>query len=89
MKQVICTIRDSVSNVYGRPFFAVTRGSALRGFIDEVNNPAPENLLNKHPSDFELFELGTYDDSSAEFELHPQPLSVALAKNCIVSPDTE
>lgn len=84
----ICTIRDSVANTYGRPFFTATRGTALRSFIDMCNDtPSPDNPIAQHPEDYELFELGTFDDQTGRFDL-VEPVSLALVKNCKVAQDS-
>lgn len=57
---------DKALGAYSRPMFVQSRGQAIRAFGDEVNNP--EGEIHRHPSDYELFYLGTYDDSVAHFE---------------------
>ena len=54
MKQVICAVRDSAADVFGRPYFVPTAGVAIRSFTDEVNRQADENQFYKHPKDFAL-----------------------------------
>lgn len=76
---VVC-IRDRAADVFGTPNFVTSLGSAIRGFADEVNRPAENNMLNKHPEDFDMFHLGSYDDSSAEFKCGP-PKQIAVGKD--------
>ena len=52
MKQVICAVRDSAADVFGRPYFVPTAGVAIRSFTDEVNRGADDNQFYKHPKDF-------------------------------------
>ena len=80
MLPVICVVRDSASSCYMRPFYMVSEGMALRSFQDEVNRDADDNMMFRHPEDFELFSLGTFDDSDASFDLHRVPKSLATAK---------
>lgn len=68
---------DSKAGAYMRPFFDVSAGSAVRGFEDEVNNP--DSMLSRHPGDFTLFELGTWDDSNAQFKQQDAPLCLGVA----------
>lgn len=71
------TIRDSKANTFAAPFTAPTRGMALRMFADHVNDP--QTMPNKHPEDFELFELATYDDQAGTIDSHtPTQLGSAL-----------
>ena len=64
MKMVICSIRDSAADAYGRPFFLPSVGVAIRSFTDEVNRPSEDNQIYQHPEDFDLFELGEFDDTT-------------------------
>ena len=63
IKQVVCVF-DSAAQLYGQPFFVPAIGSAIRSIRDEVNRSATDNPLFQHPSDFELFHVGTFDDVS-------------------------
>lgn len=70
---VVCTVLDLVSQQYGRPFFTVSTGSAIRGFSDEVNEPHEQSVLYRHPDDFQLFCLGSFDDETGKFALDDVP----------------
>ena len=69
MKMVICSIRDSAADAYGRPFFLPSVGVAIRSFTDEVDRPSEDNQIYQHPEDFDLFELGEFDDTTGRFVL--------------------
>jgi len=73
MKLVICSVRDSAADAFGRPYFVPSVGVAIRSFTDEVNRENDDNPLNRHRKDFALYELGEYDDSTARFTCHDQP----------------
>lgn len=76
------TVRDTATDLFGRPFYSINVGHAVRGFTDQVNDPADgQNDLFKHSEDFELYELGTYDDSDASFQLHQKPKQICTAKS--------
>lgn len=81
MKLVMLAVRDSAANAFNRPFFVQTVGLGVRSFRDEVNRSESGNTMYEHPEDFELFELGTYDEDTAIFECLPQPRSVARASD--------
>lgn len=85
MKFTILCVRDRVSNVYGMPMFVVSIGSGIRSFSDEVNRVDANNVMNKHPGDFDLYFLGTYDDSNGEFVCDDQPRQVAIGKECLLT----
>jgi hypothetical protein len=73
MKLVIVSVRDSAADAFGRPYFVPSVGMALRSFTDEVNRASDDNPLNKHKKDFALYELGEYDDNTAQIVCHDQP----------------
>lgn len=82
MLMYMYTVRDSASKLFGRPFYCVNVGHAVRGFTDQVNDPATgQNDLFNHSDDFELFELGTYDDATAAFDIHAAPKAICTAKS--------
>ena len=57
-------IHDAKAEVYPRPFDSINHETAKRQFADLVNQDG--HLLNKHPSDFSLFCVGCYNESSGE-----------------------
>jgi hypothetical protein len=80
---IVASIRDNVAEIYGRPFFTATVGSAIRAFRDEIQRAAPDNDLYKHPTDFTLYELGTFDDSIGKLTMLAAPHNVAHGTNFI------
>lgn len=81
MKLIVLAIRDRAIDAFGRPMFMTATGAAIRGFGDEINDPRADNQMNKHPDDYDLYELGTWDDATGRFEQHEQPKQVAIGKN--------
>lgn len=65
MVLVVVSVRDSAVDAYSRPFYVPTIGMAVRSFQDEVNNP--ESPMYKHPADYTLFELATFDEDTGKF----------------------
>ncbi len=80
MKLVLCTVKDRAADAYGRPMFVPSVGVAIRSFSDEVNRKDPDNQLFNHSDDFDLYELGEFDDNSGLFALHDQPKLLSLGK---------
>lgn len=81
MKMVVCSLFDRGLMAYGRPMFVNHINQAHRSLIDEVNNAGSE--LNKHPEDYDLYELGEYDDSDASFALHKSPKMVVACSTLL------
>lgn len=57
----VFAVRDMKVEAFLQPFFSPSVGGALRAFGDAANDK--QCPFNKHPNDFVLFEIGTYDDS--------------------------
>lgn len=68
MKLLVCAIYDNVSDRWLPPFCQQTKGQAIRGFMDEVNRAAEDNILYRHCDDFVLFRIGEFDDSSGHID---------------------
>ncbi len=84
MKMVIVSILDTAAGAYGRPAFVASEGVAVRQFQDEVNRASEDNQLYKHPDDFQLFYLGTFDDNIGGMDLLAQPKLIARAKDVMI-----
>ena len=82
MLHYIVSVKDRAADVYMRPFFVAHKNVAIRDFTDEVNRKADDNQLNKHPDDFDLYLLGTFDDNFAEFKSEG-PVVLVRAKDVI------
>jgi len=65
MKQNIFTIFDSKANAYLTPFFLHNEQMAIRVFRDCVNEPTHQ--FGKHPEDYTLFKIGSWDDDKSKF----------------------
>lgn len=75
MKYLMFAVWDSATQNYGRPIFALTPGQASRSFSDEVNRASDDNQYFKHPDDFELRQVGAFDDNTGElFAMPPQTI---------------
>ena len=62
----IYSIYDTKTSSFHIPFFAQSNGAALRIFMDETNRAHDNNMLFKHPADFVLYEIGTFDQDSGK-----------------------
>lgn len=82
MLLVICAVKDRQIGVYMTPFFVQSTGQAIRSFSDEINRAAQDNILYKHPDDFELFHLGTFDPEGCMFAVLPTADLLATGVSC-------
>lgn len=75
MQLILVTVYDKALGCYQPPFSVRAKGEAIRNFQDATNNPQ-NNQLHLHPDDFELYIIGTYDDTNARITSHePQLLA--------------
>lgn len=81
MKLIVYAVRDRAVDCFNQPFFSVARAAATRAFADEVNRQGSPS--NSHPEDYDLYELGTYDDSSGALVPLTRPLQVAVGKELV------
>lgn len=75
--QKIFTVYDSKAEAFLPPFFTTATGLALRMFEDCANNP--EHLFGRYPGDYTLFELGTFDSDTGQFELSKTMVNLGVA----------
>lgn len=86
MIHTIAAIKDRAADAYLRPIFTNTAGQAIRIFQDEVNRNAEDNIMYKHPEDFDLYLLGEYDDSTGLLTAKERPEQIAIGKNAKINP---
>lgn len=72
------SVYDGKAKTFSVPFFKLTVGMALRDFEDLVNHP--ETMVNRHPEDFVLYEVGNFDDSNGMLEFI-SPLNLVATAN--------
>lgn len=86
MIQIVVSIYDRASGLYTRPVYVPSTGAAIRSFSDEINDKRPDNQLNKHPDDFDLFQLATWDDNTGAYLVSDtMPALLALGKQQIIN----
>lgn len=85
MKMKIFTVYDSKAGVYLQPFFFNHSGGALRAFVDLCIDKSHQ--FGKHPEDYALFELGTYEDDKSTFEIYDAPRSLGVGLELISNGD--
>jgi len=78
MKLLVFSVYDAKAEAFMRPFFAPTRGLAIRSFRDGVNAGGEEPLA-KHPEDYTLYEVGSFDEGSGELVSLEPRFSLGLA----------
>lgn len=77
----ICAVFDSAVNCYARPVFVASVRVAVRQFQDEVNRVSEDNPMNRHPEDFSLYHLGTFEDEGGYIARLEKPERIARASD--------
>ena len=81
MINVIVSVKDRAADAFGRPAFVPSIGLAIRSFSDEVNRDSADNQMFHHSDDFDLYELGSFDDSTGIITMLDVPKVVSLGKS--------
>lgn len=68
----IFAIFDKKALFFTPPFVNRNKAEGLRTFDELVNDS--QTRFNKYPSDFQIFELGEWDERTATIIVHPKPL---------------
>lgn len=63
MKHLLFAVHDTKAQAFLPPFSLPALGMAKRTFSDCVNDK--QHAFGRHPSDYTLFQIGTYDDETA------------------------
>lgn len=77
MIHCVFSIYDVKAEAFLTPLFFRTKGEAVRAFSAAANDA--EHQFGKYAEDYVLFQLATFDDSSAKFVMEPAPLSIGSA----------
>lgn len=86
MKKSMCAVYDNKATTWSDPFFATNKLVAQRIFSDGVKDE--RSNWNRHPSDYELFEIGEYDDQDGTTKTHENKTPLGLA-NDYIQTDTD
>lgn len=83
MDMKVFTVFDSAVGAYLQPFFMRSKGEAIRGFGELVNDKTHQ--FGKYPADYQLFEIGSFDQWKCEFKSHPAPLNLGNGLEFVVN----
>lgn len=81
----VLAVRDRALDAFGTPIFVPAISVAVRSFSDEVNRP--DSALCAHPEDYDLFHLGSFEDSTGRLLSLELPRQVAIGKDLKRSAD--
>lgn len=81
MIKKLFSVYDSKSGVYSAPFMEHSNASGIRAF--ETGCKDKNTMMFSYPQDYTLFELGTFDDQTAKYELLATPKSLVMAQELV------
>lgn len=81
MKLIAFSIFDEKATVFSPPFFLPAVGLATRLFSDLANDKT--KTIGKHPSDYKLYQIGHYDDQTAQTDNETLPIFIGNANDYI------
>jgi hypothetical protein len=82
MKYSVCAVKDRAVDAFNRPLYVPTVGVAIRSFNDECNKKDTE--LHLHPEDYDLYEIGSWDDLTAIYTPIEAPRVIARAQDIAI-----
>lgn len=80
----VLVVRDIKADAYAVPMYVASIGGCIRGFADEINK-TDDNPLARHPEDYELFEIGEYDELTGKHTFLEHPKSHGVGTNYKIS----
>lgn len=75
------SIYDEITQSFSYPFHSINERAAIRSF-QHVSMDKNSSIFHS-PSDFILYDIGIFDDSTAQFSSHSQPVRVITAQQAI------
>lgn len=75
----VYSIFDVKGKSFANPYFMLHDGQALRAFSDVVEDKS--TVIARHPSDYKLYKIGTYDPTSGVLVGLPVPEFLANASD--------
>lgn len=77
--KILVALYDRATEAYAPIMTVHTRGEAIRSFKQECNNE--QSPLRRDPTDYELWQVGAYDDQTGE--IHPEKERIARAEDYV------
>lgn len=80
------SVYDSKAETWLSPFGLGNPKEAIRAFMTEANDPA--SMIGRHPADYTLFQVGTFDTTSGQIVGMVTPTNLGQAASYVrpVSP---
>lgn len=79
MNHYLVAVKDRAIDAFMRPFTVRAKQEAIRSFTEEAQKP--ESEISKHPEDYDLYFLGTFEDQTGKLESPEQPQLLVRAQD--------
>lgn len=79
MNYILFVIKDRSVDAYVNLHCVRAEGQAIRQFQDAINDQQTGGSIHKHPDDYDLYRVGTYNDETG-LVTPEQPSKVADGK---------
>jgi len=83
MELFALAIRDLAIDAFSPPFFVPKIELAKRDLGNVVNRDSDNNNFHLHPEQFELYQLGTWNDQSGAFNQFERPRQVCVLSDLV------
>lgn len=87
--KLMLALYDKKQEQFLLPFFVPTLGVAYRSIQDEISRGGEGNMLAAHPGDFQIFEIGVFDEDTGHFATGSIPRMVCEVGQLLSSPGAE
>lgn len=81
MKKFVFSVFDIKAKLYSPPWFMNQKGEAIRAFKSIADDK--QTMVGRHPNDFELYHLGTWDDLDGYFTMADKPTFLVTAADLL------
>lgn len=85
MKLRTYSVLDRIATQYGQLVFFANDATAVRGFIDIVNDKQSDSMMAKHGKDHALCYVGDFDNETGEFT--PVLPQIVITGDAAVKPE--
>lgn len=77
----LVAIKDVKVGAFQQPVATAAIGGAVRAFEDACKEPGKNTDMSRHPADFELYKLGTFNDETGRIECLDTPQFICGGAN--------
>lgn len=81
MERIIVAVKDRAVNAFGTMFHVRTAEEAIRSLLQEANNK--QSNINAHPEDYDLYNLGTFNDETGQITTNGAPTVIVRAQDLV------